>query len=210
MNARLGPDTDPPTGSVTAAFAIVRRGASGSVSVAVEGVAAGGAPGALNARKGRATPAARSTAELRTSARSCGASGNDSTGFATVRCSGGTNGRTGFDASPDTSTRFSSALICGANERFEGGDPTLGSSLAGARSRIGLIFQWALVSATVSMIIRQIQERGGLLFECLDVRPENEAPGGEHGREALLELLAERAVLPLHVEEGDPRHGEPV
>ncbi|MFN8050996.1 MAG: DUF6159 family protein [Acidimicrobiales bacterium] len=58
---------------------------------------------------------------------------------------------------------FNAALISGANERFEGGDPTIGSALAGAWSRVGLILQWSAVSATVSLIIRQIQERGGLL-----------------------------------------------
>jgi len=57
---------------------------------------------------------------------------------------------------------FNAALVVGANERFEGGNPTLGSAIAGARSRLGLILQWAAVSATVSMVIRQVQERGGL------------------------------------------------
>lgn len=58
---------------------------------------------------------------------------------------------------------FNAALVVGANERFEGGNPSLGSAIAGARSRVGLILQWAAVSATVSMVIRQIQERGGLI-----------------------------------------------
>lgn len=54
------------------------------------------------------------------------------------------------------------ALIAGANQKFEGGDPTLGSALQQAWGHVGAIFRWSLVSATVSMIIRQIQERGGL------------------------------------------------
>jgi hypothetical protein len=58
---------------------------------------------------------------------------------------------------------FNAALVFGANQRFEGGDPTLRSALAGAWSRLGLILQWSAVSATVSMIIGQIQERGGIL-----------------------------------------------
>ncbi|HMS13344.1 MAG TPA: DUF6159 family protein [Microthrixaceae bacterium] len=58
---------------------------------------------------------------------------------------------------------FNAALVAGANQRFDGEDPTLGSALGAAASRIGLIVQWSLVSATVSMVIRQIQERGGLL-----------------------------------------------
>jgi len=58
---------------------------------------------------------------------------------------------------------FNAALISGARERLQGGDPTLESALAGATSRLGLILQWSLVSATVSMILRAVQKQGGLL-----------------------------------------------
>jgi uncharacterized protein DUF6159 len=58
---------------------------------------------------------------------------------------------------------FNAALVFAANERLEGGDPTVKSALAGARGSIGLIFQWALVSATVSIILRTLEERAGLL-----------------------------------------------
>lgn len=58
---------------------------------------------------------------------------------------------------------FNAALVHAANERMSGGDPTLSSALGGAASRLNRILPWAIVSATVSMIIRQIQERGGLL-----------------------------------------------
>ncbi len=58
---------------------------------------------------------------------------------------------------------FNAALVHAANERMSGGDPTLSSALGGATSRINRILPWAIVSATVSMIIRQIQQRGGLL-----------------------------------------------
>lgn len=58
---------------------------------------------------------------------------------------------------------FNSALVAGAHERMEGGDPTLGSALAAASARLRRIGPWALVSATVSSIIRQIQERAGFL-----------------------------------------------
>ena len=56
---------------------------------------------------------------------------------------------------------FNSALVYAANERLSGGDPTVSSALGGAFRRIGSIFVWALVSATVSMILRSIQERAG-------------------------------------------------
>ena len=58
---------------------------------------------------------------------------------------------------------FNAALVHAADERMRGGDPTLGSALRGAASRAGQILPWAIVSATVSLILRSIQERGGIL-----------------------------------------------
>ncbi len=62
---------------------------------------------------------------------------------------------------------FNSALVHAANERMNGGDPTVGSALRGASSRVNRILPWAIVTATVSFIIRQIQERAGLLGRLL-------------------------------------------
>ena len=56
---------------------------------------------------------------------------------------------------------FNTALICAAQEHFDGGQPTLSSALAGAGQRAWRILPWAIVSATVSMVIRQIQNRAG-------------------------------------------------
>ncbi len=58
---------------------------------------------------------------------------------------------------------FNAALVSAAHERLTGGDPTLGSALAGARARAGKILPWALVSATVSIILRAIEQRAGAL-----------------------------------------------
>lgn len=58
---------------------------------------------------------------------------------------------------------FNAALVHAANERMEGGDPTVGSALAGAVGRLHRIFPWALVSATVSIILRSLEERAGVL-----------------------------------------------
>lgn len=58
---------------------------------------------------------------------------------------------------------FQAALICGANERLAGGNPTLGSALAGAVARAGHILPWAILSATVSVVLRAIQERAGFI-----------------------------------------------
>ncbi|MCU1351159.1 MAG: hypothetical protein JWM05_368 [Acidimicrobiales bacterium] len=58
---------------------------------------------------------------------------------------------------------FRTALLWAADERLRGGDPTLGSAFAGATARAGRILPWAVVSATVSIILRSLQERSGLL-----------------------------------------------
>ena len=56
---------------------------------------------------------------------------------------------------------FNAALVSAAHERLGGGDPTLRSALGGAASRAGKILPWAIVSATVSIILRAIEERAG-------------------------------------------------
>lgn len=58
---------------------------------------------------------------------------------------------------------FQSALILAANERLSGGSPTLGSALSMAAGRAGHILPWAIISATVSMVLRAVQERSGIL-----------------------------------------------
>ena len=58
---------------------------------------------------------------------------------------------------------FKTALLCGADERMQGGEPTLGSALSGAMSRAGKILPWAIVTATVSVILRSLEERAGFL-----------------------------------------------
>lgn len=62
---------------------------------------------------------------------------------------------------------FNSALVFAAHERLEGGDPNIRSGLAGASSRIVTIFMWAVVAATVGLILQilssQARERGGIM-----------------------------------------------
>ena len=58
---------------------------------------------------------------------------------------------------------FQAALIAGATERMRGGDPTVGSALAAAWRRAGAILMWAVVAATVGMLLRSIQERAGFI-----------------------------------------------
>ncbi|MBU1225645.1 MAG: hypothetical protein KJ698_00345, partial [Actinobacteria bacterium] len=58
---------------------------------------------------------------------------------------------------------FNAALVHAANERLDGGDPTIGSALRGAAGRVHRILPWALVSATVSIVLRAIEERAGIV-----------------------------------------------
>jgi hypothetical protein len=58
---------------------------------------------------------------------------------------------------------FNSALIHAARERMHGGDPTVGSALRGAASHAGRILPWAVVSATVSVLLRAIEQRAGVV-----------------------------------------------
>ena len=62
---------------------------------------------------------------------------------------------------------FSAALIHGANQRLAGGDPTLGSALRGAASRAGAILPWAIVAATVSLVIRAIRSNDNIVAKIL-------------------------------------------
>jgi hypothetical protein len=58
---------------------------------------------------------------------------------------------------------FNAAIVCGADERLRGGNPSLASALRGAWERAGVLFPWALLSATVSLILRAIEERAGIV-----------------------------------------------
>ncbi len=54
---------------------------------------------------------------------------------------------------------FNSALVACAMIRFKGGDPTLGDGLRAASRRLPQIAGWALVSATVGLVLRIIESR---------------------------------------------------
>jgi hypothetical protein len=55
-----------------------------------------------------------------------------------------------------------SALVGAAMIRLRGGDPTVGDGFRIAMDHVGQIFGYALISATVGMILRWLRERGGL------------------------------------------------
>ena len=57
---------------------------------------------------------------------------------------------------------FRGALVSGANERLTGGDPTVSSAIGGAMSKIHRLLPWAIVTATVGLILQTIRDKGGI------------------------------------------------
>jgi uncharacterized protein DUF6159 len=62
---------------------------------------------------------------------------------------------------------FNAAVIAIAMKRLRGEPASLSDGLAAARQHIGKIFVWAVVTATVGMVLRAIQERVGFLGRIL-------------------------------------------
>lgn len=57
---------------------------------------------------------------------------------------------------------FNAGLIACAEIRMEGGDPTVSDGLRAAWSRLPAIAGWALLAATVGLILRMIEERSSI------------------------------------------------
>jgi len=62
---------------------------------------------------------------------------------------------------------FNAAVIGTAMKRLEGQDAKISDGFALARKHIGKIFVWAVVTATVGMILRTLQERSGIIGRIL-------------------------------------------
>lgn len=58
---------------------------------------------------------------------------------------------------------FQAAVVAGATQRLRGGDPTIGSALSAASRRLVPILMWAVVAATVGVLLRALQDRAGFL-----------------------------------------------
>ena len=58
---------------------------------------------------------------------------------------------------------FNAAVIATAMKRLKGEDASIRDGLAAARAHIGQIFVWAVITATVGMILRALQERAGFV-----------------------------------------------
>jgi hypothetical protein len=62
---------------------------------------------------------------------------------------------------------FNAAVIGTAMKRLQGEDASISEGLRLARANIGRLFVWALITATVGMILRAIQERAGVIGRLL-------------------------------------------
>ena len=60
-------------------------------------------------------------------------------------------------------TFFQAALVCGANERLDGRDATLGGAMSSAGRQFPAIAGWAILQTTVSVILQAIEERAGFV-----------------------------------------------
>jgi hypothetical protein len=58
---------------------------------------------------------------------------------------------------------FQAAVVAGAVERMRGGDPTIASALSAAARRAGPIVMWAIVAATVGVVLQVIRDRLGFV-----------------------------------------------
>lgn len=58
---------------------------------------------------------------------------------------------------------FNTALVSAASVRLAGGDPTVRDGLRVAWERVGVIFQWAVLAATVGTILKLIEDRSALI-----------------------------------------------
>ncbi len=62
---------------------------------------------------------------------------------------------------------FQTALVGAAMIRLDGGDPTFGDGLRIAFARLPKIIVYALIAATVGMILRWISERAGIVGQII-------------------------------------------
>ena len=73
----------------------------------------------------------------------------------------------GYIALAFVNTYFTAGLVAGANEVLDGRDTTVADSLRAANAKLHRILPWALVQATVSMVISAIEERAGFVGQII-------------------------------------------
>jgi hypothetical protein len=59
------------------------------------------------------------------------------------------------------------AVVAGAGQRMDGGDPTLATTFDAARARAGRLFGWAFLATVVALVLDLIQERLGIAGRIL-------------------------------------------
>ncbi len=59
------------------------------------------------------------------------------------------------------------AIMSGAAQRMDGGDPTLGTAFSGARGRSGRLLEWAVLATAVAMILDVLRNRLGIAGQLL-------------------------------------------
>ncbi|HEU5302812.1 MAG TPA: DUF6159 family protein [Acidimicrobiia bacterium] len=73
----------------------------------------------------------------------------------------------GYVALAFVTTYFQAGLVSGANEVLDGRNATVRQSLDAATSKLHRILPWAILSATVSIIISAIEERAGFVGQII-------------------------------------------
>jgi hypothetical protein len=58
---------------------------------------------------------------------------------------------------------FQAALVSQADLALRGGDPSVAGGIEAARRKAGAILPWALLSATVSLVLRGLEDRAGVV-----------------------------------------------
>jgi hypothetical protein len=66
----------------------------------------------------------------------------------------------GYLALAFVQTYFLAALVSGADTRLRGGNSSVGAAIEVANSRLHRLLPWAVVSATVSLILNQLERQG--------------------------------------------------
>ncbi|CAB4619928.1 unannotated protein [freshwater metagenome] len=62
---------------------------------------------------------------------------------------------------------FAATLVAGANERLEGGNPTLRSAVSKASTRVAPVLGWAAINSTVGVVLNAIRDKAGFIGDIV-------------------------------------------
>lgn len=62
---------------------------------------------------------------------------------------------------------FAATLVAGANERLEGGSPTLRSAISKASTRLAPVLGWAALNSTVGVVLNAIRDKAGFIGDIV-------------------------------------------